>query len=241
MIPLSIKSKREWKDPKGYRFLAAWSNSVLLEVLIRKFTLTIVPPIKSPNIPLNSFNSRSPFHHEYRLKTQLDDAGRSVISNIVEGFKRPTTKEYLEFLGFSQGSLEEVRSDSNRSLQNGLIKSIRESSLQNIGIDLAKWNKWCQDPKNENHLLDFPLREFYGNLKEYKGQKPKRESLKEINGEDLTYEIFIELINKTDYLLRNLVISLQKSGDFKENLRKNPWMEKEREFDQYLAKILKKK
>lgn len=248
MIPLSIKSQRAWKDPKGYRFLAAWSNCVLLEILIRKFTSTLVPKnkgiyrnlrdykgkttfsSKSPYIPLNSsnipLNSPNPRPHEYRLKTQLDDAARSTVSNIVEGFKRPTTKEYLEFLGFSQGSLEEVRSDIQRSLQNKLIKSVPESSLLQLGVDLKDWNEWCKNPLNSSKLLYFPLRESYGKLEDIKGEK-------------LTFEIFMELINKTDYLLRNLVASLQKSGDQKENIKKYPWETQEQEADKWLVEIMK--
>ena len=81
---------RQWTHPEGYKYLAVWTNAVLLRFLIRKFTETL---------------PRS----EHRSKTQLDDAGRSVVSNIEEGYKRPTTKEYLDFLGFSQGSLEEIK------------------------------------------------------------------------------------------------------------------------------------
>ena len=43
---------------------------------------------------------------EYRRKSQVDDAARSVVRNIEEGFKRTTTGEYLQFIGYSQGSLE---------------------------------------------------------------------------------------------------------------------------------------
>lgn len=77
---------RIWTDPEGYQRLGAWQNAALLRVLIRKFTL---------NLTLNH-------PYERRLKAQLDDAARSVKRNIEEGYKRPTTKEYLIFLGYSQ-------------------------------------------------------------------------------------------------------------------------------------------
>lgn len=41
----------------------------------------------------------------------MDDSARSVQRNIEEGFKRATTKEYIEFLGFSRASLEELKGD----------------------------------------------------------------------------------------------------------------------------------
>ncbi|GEM_PF-3842603 len=39
---------------------------------------------------------------------------------------------------------------------------------------------------------------------------PYYQPLSTLNSKDLTYEIFIELINKTDFLLRKLVESLEK-------------------------------
>jgi four helix bundle protein len=218
MPPLSLKTQREWKNPEGYRELAAWSNARLLEILIRKYTSTLVPTLKhahnlAPKSPLTP--------HEYRLKAQLDDCARSTVANIEEGFKRPTTKEYLDFLGFSQASLEEVKGDVNRSLHNHLIKSIPHSSLSNLGIDLKDWNDWCKDGKNEVRLLD------YGHLRE-------------IKGEDLTYEIFMELINKTDFLLRQLVKSLQTTGDEKQENRKDPRAMQEQQNDEWLKDYMEK-
>lgn len=133
------------------------------------------------------------------MKAQIDDASRSVVANIEEGFKRTTTSEYLEFLGYSQGSLEEVRGDIERIFQDGFLKSVPESNLGNLGIDLKKWGLWCRNPLNSSRVLYFPLesRGVYG-------------SLKELRGKDLTYEIMKELATKTDWLLRGLVESLEK-------------------------------
>lgn len=191
-------TSRDWSSPKGYRFLVQWSNAVLLRILIRKFTVTL--PLRSSDISSNSSKipykplSSSNNHYEDRLKTQLDDAGRSVISNIEEGYKRATTVEYLKFIGFSQGSLEEIHGLVNQCHQDGFLKSKPGSNLTDPGIDLKTWNLWCRNPANSSRL------------KEFKG---KYGSLEEIKGNDLTYEIFIELINKTDFLLRKLVTSLE--------------------------------
>lgn len=65
---------RSWKSPQGYKFLVPWSNSVLVRILIRKLTETLP---KS----------------EFRSKAQIDDAARSTIANIEEGYKRATTQE----------------------------------------------------------------------------------------------------------------------------------------------------
>jgi hypothetical protein len=42
----------------------------------------------------------------------MSRSARSGTKNIVEGFKRNTTKEYFDFLGFSIGSIEELKDDS---------------------------------------------------------------------------------------------------------------------------------
>ncbi len=191
-------TSREWQTPVGYRFLTAWTNAVLLRLLVRKFTATLVPSPPSSKFlynPLNSFNPR-----EYRFKAQLDDAARSTVANIEEGWKRPDTKSYLEFLGFSQGSLEEVKGDTRRALEDGFLKSHPGSSLASIGIDLQKWHDRCKNPHNDVKLLCFPLNSFKGTYR----------ILKEIKGADLTFEIFLELINKTDWSIRQVVKSLEK-------------------------------
>lgn len=172
---------RDWSSSKGYRFLVQWSNAILLRIFVRKFT-DILPK------------------REYRTKTQLDDSARSVVSNIEEGFKRSTTGEYLKFLGFSQGSLEEIHGLINQCHQDGFLKSKPGRGLDDLGIELKIWNLRCQNPENSTKLLSFPLKS---------SNKGNNRNLKDIKGEDLTYEIFIELINKTDYLLRKLVISLE--------------------------------
>ena len=177
-------TSRSWKSPQGYKFLFPWSNAVLLRILIRKLTETL---------------PRS----EYRSKAQVDDATRSVVANIEEGYKRSTTGEYIRFLGFSQGSLEEVKGDIERLMQDGFLKSVPESKLTDFGIDLKLWNLWARNPLNSSRILYFPL----------KFSKGIYRNLKDIKGDNLTYEVFMELINKTDWLLRRLVRSLEQKQD----------------------------
>lgn len=193
-------TSRVWQNPQGYRYLVQWSNTVLLRFLIRLFTKALP---KS----------------EYRRKAQLDDAGRSVVRNIEEGYKRSNTSSYIEFISFSQGSLEEVKGDIRELTEDGFLPSHPGSGLQSIGINLKDFNTALK-PKGQ-------LEEIKGTIKENipTGQKKPPESdslflyrpltilyppLSKIRAEDLTYEIFTELTNKTDYLLRVLVQSLEK-------------------------------
>ena len=174
---------RVWQDPKGYQYLGVWQNAALLRVLIRKFTL---------NLTLNH-------PYERRLKSQLDDAARSVKRNIEEGWKRPTTKEYLIFLGYSQASLEEVKGDISDAKTDGFLKSQPLSTLKftlNIDLRVIKGIHKGQakgEPTDPGH--------------------PYYQPLSTLNPRTLSYEIFMELINKTDYLLRKLVQSLEKKQD----------------------------
>lgn len=171
---------RSWKSPSGYKFLVPWSNAVLLRILIRNLT--------------DSFPKS-----EYRAKAQVDDAARSTIANIEEGYKRATTEEYIKFISYSQGSLEEVKGDIERFLQDGFLQSSKGSKLEDLGIDLKAWNFWVRNPLNSSKILYFSLKENKGMYR----------ILKDIQPDYLTYEIFLELINKTDWLLRKLVQSLE--------------------------------
>lgn len=169
---------RVWKDPKGYQYLAVWQNAALLRVLVRKFTLTL---------PLG----------ERRLKAQMDDEARSTKRNIEEGWKRPSTTEFLKFLGYSQASLEELKGDVRDCKTDGFLKSQPGSSLKDKGIDLRvvkgpdrSRGQVYGEPTNPGHPYHQPLMTL----------KPAT----------LTYEMFLELVNKTDWLLRKLVESLEK-------------------------------
>lgn len=238
------QDSRNWKDPEGYKNLFPWSNAVLLRHLVRILTADLPP-------------------REFRRKTQLDDAIRSVVRNMEEGFKRPTTKEYLNFLGFSQASLEEGKGDIRDLADDALLISRPGSSLASIHIDLRSFHEALLR-ENKGGYGQVGERGFGDKVIESSSQKTElggvkgghggiesdeaggrgevnvaagdtartigsmvrrqddlREKyayhplttlyppLKSITAKDLSYEIFLELINKTDYLLRLLVKSLE--------------------------------
>jgi len=206
-------NSRSWTDPEGYKYLVPWSNAVLLRFFVRRFT---------ESLPKS----------EYRRKSQVDDAARSVVRNIEEGFKRTTTGEYLQFVGYSQGSLEEVKGDIRELAEDKFLSSKPGSSLMGIGINLGDFNKGLRENKgnikdSKGHLpsSNAPLSSFKSPLNSFK--PPLRDftyrpltvlypPLNNFQVSDLTYEIFIEIINKTDWLLRQLVQSLErKLGNYK--------------------------
>ena len=204
---------RVWTDPEGYRYLVPWSNATLLRFLVRLMT---------NELPKS----------EYRRKAQVDDAARSVVRNIEEGYKRATTSEYLQFIGYSQGSLEEVKGDIRELTEDRFLRTTRGSSLLGIGLDLGSFHRAL---KGNDVLpeLGFPRsgpvvfrKRNKGNLKdgketdedgkgtrkpwEYRPLTVLYPPLEKVRAGDLTYEVFLELINKTDWNLRKLVESLEK-------------------------------
>lgn len=195
--PKPLQNSRVWKSTNGYIFLVPWSNASLLRILIRRFTDTLP----------KSF---------YRYKNQIDDAGRSVVANIEEGFARATTGEYIQFLGFSQGSLKEVKGDIQRGLQDGILRSRPGSNVTDLGIDYKAWHEALKASVISRPAGKTEAKGTYGKLEEFRGWSPLKSfkflypPVDNLQAADLTYEIFIELINKTDWHLRRLVESLEK-------------------------------
>jgi len=93
---------RKWSHPTGYKYLAIYKNAELLDGMTRRIT--------------SKFS-----RNEHRMKEQMNDAMRSFKVNIVEGWKRPTTREYLNFLGYSQASLAELIDNTEDCLRHGMI------------------------------------------------------------------------------------------------------------------------
>jgi hypothetical protein len=154
-------------------------------------------------------------------------AGRSTVRNLEEGYKRSNTSTYMEFISFSQGSLEEVKGDIRELTEDGFLPSKPGSSLQSIGINLKDLNTALKPKGNlEDNKGDYGLTETKSRGPKNSGNQTKLPDsaslflyrpltilylpLSKVHEQDLTYEIFIELVNKTDYLLRVLVKSLEK-------------------------------
>jgi four helix bundle protein len=51
-----------------------------------------------------------PFAKDQRLVIQINDSSESVMSNMAEGFGRGTQEEFITFLGYALGSLDETES-----------------------------------------------------------------------------------------------------------------------------------
>jgi len=126
--------------------------------------------------------------------------------------------EYLQFIGFSQASLEEVAGDFRDCLADGLIKSVKGSSLLDIGIDLRVFKGRFKGDSLSQPLtaltvkgdsLNQPLTALTVKGEPDDSGHPYCEPLKSLKSESLSFEILNELANKTDWLLRKLVGSLE--------------------------------
>lgn len=90
------------KNPEGYKALLVYKKADELHVL----SLELAKEIKGVR---GEDGERNKILTE--LADQIGRAARSPKSNIVEGWKRNTSKEYFGYLGFSIGSVEEIRED----------------------------------------------------------------------------------------------------------------------------------
>jgi four helix bundle protein len=103
------------KKPEGYKELLVYQRADQLRSYVFKITDTF--PIS-----------------ERRRKEHMRDSARSVKQNIVKGWKRETTKQYIEFLSFSFGSLGELKEDSEDSYKDKLIsKQVHDELIRRCG------------------------------------------------------------------------------------------------------------
>ena len=99
------------KTDKGYHRLLVWQKAKLLVGMMYKYTETF------------------PRAEEFGLKGQVRRAMISVVLNIVEGYRRKSTKEFLRFLDIAQSSLTEVEACLELCYD---LKYLKESELDLI-------------------------------------------------------------------------------------------------------------
>lgn len=96
------------RNPLGYKVLRTWQQAEEIFKLTEEVTATF--PLKHPKTG----------QYLSDLKDQMIRSGRSQVRNIEEGYCRTSTKEYIEFLGFALGSLEELLRDFQYCVEGGL-------------------------------------------------------------------------------------------------------------------------
>ncbi len=85
---------KQSQNPYGYRNLLVYKNAENLQVACSELT-HLFPKMKTL----------------VALADQMDRSARSTKQNITEGWKRNSTKEYYEFLGYAVASNAELEED----------------------------------------------------------------------------------------------------------------------------------
>ncbi|MCX6810116.1 MAG: four helix bundle protein [Candidatus Berkelbacteria bacterium] len=110
-----------YTNPLGYKQLRTWQQANEILELTEDFIKTL--PVKEPS------------------RSHMDRSARSTVRNIEEGFRRTTTQEYVNFLGFSAGSNEELLND----FQHCLDKRQGDRLMGEQGV------KWCRGESTMLH------------------------------------------------------------------------------------------
>ena len=101
------------KDEKGYHKLLVWQRARELVLIIYKYTEDF------------------PKSEEFGLRGQLRRAAVSVVLNIVEGYRRSSTKDYLRFLNTAYGSLSELEAGFELALDLKFITERKYLEVEN--------------------------------------------------------------------------------------------------------------
>jgi len=81
---------------------------------------------------------QQPFCRDERLVRQINDSSESVMANIAEGFGRGTQEEFIIFLGYSIGSLDETQSHLCAAYDRAHLDKDTFARLWSEGIEIRK-------------------------------------------------------------------------------------------------------
>lgn len=84
------------------------------------------------------FTQREPFRSDRRLVAQVNDSSDSVTSNMAEGFGRGTQGEFVQFLGYALGSLDETQSHLGTAYDREYLTKDEFGGLFGEGVEVRK-------------------------------------------------------------------------------------------------------
>jgi four helix bundle protein len=79
-----------------------------------------------------------PFTHDQRLVVQINDSSETVMSNMAEDFGRGAQEEFITFLGYALGSLDEAQSHLRAAYDRGSFKKDQFAELYREGTAVRK-------------------------------------------------------------------------------------------------------
>ena len=74
----------------------------------------------------------------YGITAQMRRAALSIPSNISEGHGRPTTRDFVRFLGIASGSLRELQTFCDASVLLGFIAEPEFSNMRHLGDETGR-------------------------------------------------------------------------------------------------------
>ena len=90
-------------------------------------------------IIFNQFN-KTEFYKDFALKDQMNRSSGSIMDNIAEGFGRGGNKEFILFLGYSNGSCSEFGSQLYRLYDRNYISNSEFNSMLELTNNIGKMN-----------------------------------------------------------------------------------------------------
>lgn len=81
---------------------------------------------------------KDPFARDRRLVEQINDSSESVMSNMAEGFGRGTQGEFVQFLGYALGSLNETQSHLTAACDREYVAKEDFATLFGEGTEIRK-------------------------------------------------------------------------------------------------------
>ncbi len=84
-----------------------------------------------------SLTQKKNFRKDYSLRDQIQRSSVSIMSNIAEGYERDNNKEFIKFLGYSKGSVGEVRSLLYVALDQEYISDSEFDSHKEMAINIS--------------------------------------------------------------------------------------------------------
>jgi four helix bundle protein len=79
-----------------------------------------------------------PFAQDQRLVVQINDSSESVMANMAEGFGRGTQAEFITFLGYALGSLDETQAHLCAAYDRGYLSKQQFAELYREGTAIRK-------------------------------------------------------------------------------------------------------
>jgi four helix bundle protein len=87
---------------------------------------------------IHKYSLKEGFRNDYRLVNQINDSSASVMANIAEGFGRGTQGEFVQFLGYAIGSLNETQSHLCVAFDRGYLNRTSFAELFRAGTEIRK-------------------------------------------------------------------------------------------------------